>query len=168
MPIRIFTGVEDDISSKKGELTLPDDVLSGLELVTTGLHPFSWIADHNKAERTDAIVNTMGRGRIRMFTHPVGTYYDVDIDAVIDAAVQNSVALELNTSKLQQKRTLLDYLEKCALKRAHIAVNSDAHIAEEVGQFSIALEYLQEVQFPEELIINRSRETIESFFGIRW
>ncbi len=168
LPIRIFTGVEDDISSKKGELTLPDEVLSNLELVITGLHPYSWIAERSSMERTEAIVNAMGRGRIRMFTHPVGTYYDVDIDAVIEASVQNNVALELNTSKLQQKKTLLHYLEKCAVKGARIAVNSDAHIAEEVGRFTTALEYLREVRFPEELVINRSREAISSFFGIRW
>jgi len=149
LPIRIFTGVEDDIKSKKGELTLPDEVLSGLELVITGLHPFSRTAEFNKTERTRAIVNAMTMGRIRMFTHPVGTYLDIDIDEVIEAAVQNNVALELNTSKLQQKQTVLEYLEKCALKRAVIAVNSDAHIAEEVGQFSTAYEYLREVHFPE-------------------
>jgi len=168
LPIRIFTGVEDDISSKKGELTLHDDVLSGLDLVIAGLHPFSWIAELNRTERTEAIVNAMGRGKIRMFTHPVGTYYDVDIDPVIDAAVQSRVALELNTSKLQQKKAVLEYLEKCARKGAQIAVNSDAHLAEEVGQFSTALDYLHEVQFPEKLIINRNREAIASFFGIRW
>ena len=110
----------------------------------------------------------MGKGKIRMFTHPVGTYYDVDIDAVIEAAVQNNIALELNTSKLQQKKIVLDYLEKCAGQGAQIAVNSDAHIAEEVGQFTTGLDYLREVGFPENLVINRSRETIESFFGIRW
>ena len=168
LPIRIFTGVEDDIKNKKGELTLHDDVLSGLELVITGLHPFSSIADFNRVDRTSAVVNAMASGRIKMFTHPVGTYLDVDIDEVIDAAVQHDVALELNTSKLQKKKTVLEYLEKCALKGAKITVNSDAHIAEEVGQFLTAYEYLREVHFPEELVINRSREVIESFFGIRW
>jgi putative hydrolase len=168
LPIRIFYGVEDDIKNRKGELTLPDYILSDLEIVMTGLHPFTWIADQSSATMVEAVTNALQRGIVQVFTHPVGTYYDIDIEPVIDAAAENSVAMELNATKLKQRKIVIDYLEKCAARGTNIVINSDAHLGEEVGEFREAVELLREIDFPEELIINRNRETTSSFFEVDW
>ena len=39
-----------------------------------------------------------------------------------------------------------------------IAVSSDAHIAPQIGRFSAVERMLEEIHFPEELIMNRGRE----------
>ncbi len=168
LPIRIIHGVEDDIKNRKGELTLSEEVHSNLEIVLTGIHPFTWIAEQEITVRTDAVINAMQRGVVRAFTHPVGTYSDVYIDPVIEAAVKNNVAVELNATKLNEKKIVHNYLEKCASFGASIVVNSDAHLGEEVGTFGEAKRILQEVSFPKELIINSNKERIASFFRIDW
>ena len=42
---------------------------------------------------------------------------------------------------------------------AWIAVNTDAHMAYEIGDAPKALAMLEEIHFPEELIITRTRES---------
>lgn len=168
LPIRIFNGVEDDIKNRKGDLTLPGEVLSELEIVMTGLHPTTWIADQPITVRTEAVVNAMRKRFIHVFTHPVGTYYDIDIDAVVEAAAEYGVALELNGSKLNDRSIYTSFLEKCEELNAYIVVNSDAHLGEEVGDFGGAEHLLSEMRFPEHLIINRSRESITSFLKVEW
>ncbi|MBT7765750.1 MAG: hypothetical protein HN730_01260, partial [Bdellovibrionales bacterium] len=55
---------------------------------------------------------------------------------------------------------------KLMLQKVHacggrIAVGSDAHMASEVGNFSAAIDLLEEVNFPPELIVNN---TLDSFY----
>ncbi len=168
LPIRIFYGVEDDIKNRKGDLTLPEYILRDMEIVLTGLHPFTWIANQTPNARIDAVINAMGKGFVQAFTHPVGTYYEIDLDPVIDAAAAHKVAMELNATKLSNRELLISFLEKCAKKGAAIVVNSDAHLGEEVGAFDEALMLLNEIGFPEKLVANQSREAITAFFGVTW
>ena len=49
-----------------------------------------------------------------------------------------------------------------------LVVNSDAYTAEEVGSFDEACRLLDETGFPEHLVVNRSKESIKSFFDIVW
>jgi putative hydrolase len=110
----------------------------------------------------------MDRGLVQAFTHPVGTFYEIELRPVLDAAVRNKVAMELNATKLGNRELVSDYLESCAKAGASVVVNSDAHVGEEVGSFHDALLLLKEVGFPENLLANRSREAVVSFFGVTW
>jgi putative hydrolase len=168
LPIRIITGVEDDIKNRKGELALPPEVLEGLEIVMTGCHPETWIARQNPRARTDAVVNAIGRGFVKVLTHPIGTSYPVDVDEVIAAAKAGGAALELNASKLGRRDLVKDFLVRCASEGVPVVVNTDAHMAEEVGEFSSAKGVLAEAGFPETLVVNRSVDSIAAFFGFQW
>jgi putative hydrolase len=166
LPLRIIPGVEDDIQNRKGDLHLPEDIRSNLDLVITGLHPFSWMADQHKTVRTEGAVNAIQRRLVHVFAHPVCNYLSVEVEPVLQAAMASGVALELNASKLSDRGEIRAYLERCAELEAPIVVNSDAHMAEEIGVFDQAVELLREVEFPDWLIINRSLEDLVAFFGL--
>jgi putative hydrolase len=166
--LRIITGIEEDIKNRKGELMIPPEILKKLEIVMAGCHPFTWIADQSIAVRTDALINAIVKNRIQVVTHPVGSGYDLDLKAVIDACVTSRVALEFNASKVNDMNESMNFLEMCAEEGVFIVVGSDAHVAEEVGDFSRALPLLQKAKFPEQLLLNRSKEAIASFFNIEW
>jgi putative hydrolase len=168
LPIRIFTGIEEDIINKKGELSLPAEALQNLEIVMAGCHPRTWIAEQDRKMRTEAVINCFSRGEIKVFTHPVGTYYDIELDPVLEAASLHNIGIEINGSKLHSKELTIDLLERCAVKNVSVVVNSDAHTADEVGVFNGAQSLLRETGFPDQLVVNRSREAIESFFGTEW
>lgn len=168
MPIKIFSCVEEDIINKKGELSLPADCLSRLEIVMAGCHPRTWIARQNVKTRTKAVVNTISKGRIKVLTHPYRTNTNIELKPVLEAAAASCTALELNMSKPGDKAVMLDFLEKCGNNQNSIIVGSDAHVAEEIGTFTEAVKLLEETGFPKELIVNRSKESIKSFFGVKW
>lgn len=168
LPIRIIHGAEDDIRSLKGDLHLSQEVRDRLDLVIVGLHPHTWIADKSKTARTGALVNTVTRGLVDIVAHPVSTYIDVEVTPVVEAAKASRVALELNTSKLHDRAAILGYLEECATHEAPIVVNSDAHVAEEVGGFEGGVEILREIGFPASLVLNGDADLTSSFFGLDW
>jgi putative hydrolase len=168
LPLRVMYGIEDDIKNRRGELSLSEEVLRSMEIVLTGIHPFTWIGEQKTAVRTEAVINCLQRGLVQVFTHPVGHYREVEVEPVIDAAVSAGVALELNGAKLEEHDLIFRYLETCARRDALMVVNSDAHVGEEVGVFDTALKLLEEVGYPKHLIVNRSREAIESFLKITW
>ena len=165
-PVRKIAGIEEDISNVKGDLTLDDEVHRSLEIVTAGCHPYTWIAEQPMKVRTDAIINAVTRKNIQILTHPVASFCDFDLPAVIGACTDAGVALELNESKTEDVGTILKFLEMCAKSGARIVLSSDAHVAEEVGTFHRGTSILKTARFPEELVINRSADAIGLFFGI--
>ena len=48
----------------------------------------------------------------------------------------------------------------CVVNGTKIAVNSDAHSIYHLGQFDTVLPMLREIHFPEELVVNASRENL--------
>lgn len=168
LPLRIISGAEDDIVSSRGDLRLPEEARRNLELIITGVHPNTWMADQPERVRTEGAVNAIQRGLVHVFAHPVSNYISVAVEPVLQAAAANRVALELNASKLADRGAVIRYLERCAELEAPVVVNSDAHVAEEVGAFGPAVDLLREVGFPESLVVNRSADAISSFFGLTW
>ncbi|MBN2322992.1 MAG: PHP domain-containing protein [Spirochaetes bacterium] len=168
VPIRVMSGIEDDIINARGELSMGEEIVGRLEIVKAGCHPFAWIAEQSMKVRTDALLNAIALRRFRVFTHPVGSYCDFDIDAVVEACAEAGIALELNESKIDDVRKNRSFLELCAKLNAYITVSSDAHVAEEVGGFERSLSILETVGFPESLVINTSTDKIASHFGISW
>jgi len=167
-PIRVIAGIEEDISNVKGDLTLDEETLGGLEIVTAGCHPFTWMAEQPMKVRTDAIINAVERNKIDILTHPAGSKYGLDLAAVTTVCAQNGVALELNESKTEDRGAILQFLEMCAKSGAPIVISSDAHVAEEVGIFSRSFSILQTMHFPNNLVVNRAVDAIVAFFDIEW
>jgi putative hydrolase len=167
-PIRVFSGIEDDINNIKGELSIGEEILERLEIVKAGCHPFTWIAEQSMKVRTDAILNAIERRQFRVFTHPVNSYFAFDLKTIVEACAAGGIALELNESKIDDAQKTCSFLELCAELGAYITVSSDAHVAEEVGDFPKSLSILETVRFPQSYVINNSADKIASHFGISW
>jgi DNA polymerase (family 10) len=127
-PFVILLGTEMDIL-RDGELDFPDDVLLTLDYVSASIHSgFQQSREHMTAR----IVRAVSHPLVHTLNHPHGRLirrreaYAVDTAAVIDAAVRNGCALELNA---QPDRLELD---SAAARQAHavgarFTISSDAH-----------------------------------------
>ena len=60
-----------------------------------------------------------------------------------------------------------EILEYCKKNKTKVVCSSDAHIALDVGNFNKIRPILKEIEFPEELIINTSKEKVLQFFRIK-
>ncbi|MEN6311782.1 MAG: PHP domain-containing protein, partial [Acidobacteriota bacterium] len=125
---RILKGSEVDILAD-GSLDFPDRLLAGLDFVVASIH------SGFKKNVTERIVKALANPHVRAIGHPSGRLisgregYDVDLDAVIEAAAKHGKALELNA---YFDRLDLDELH---LKKAHergvkISLGTDTHYAE--------------------------------------
>lgn len=132
--LRVLAGVEVDVR-RDGSLALPDKVLEGLDLVVCALHSH---LDLPEREQTRRIVAALEHPCCRILAHPSGRLLGereparFDLDAVLAAAAEHGVALELNGQPL---RLDLDDVACRAAKEAGVpvALGSDAHSAAQLA-----------------------------------
>ena len=104
--------------------------------------------------------------------HPDDSRYPVDFEALVKGAKEHHVLLELNNSSLNPVGSRVDprpndiaMLKLCRRYEVPVIVNSDSHCAADVGCHQFADEILEEVNFPEELVVNRSVEEYKKFIN---
>ena len=127
-PIVVLKGIEVDML-EKGGLDLPDDVLERADWVVASLH----YGQNQPRERiTQRIVEAIENPHVCVIGHPTGRLinrrpaYDVDMEAVIDAAARTGTFLEINANPW---RLDLNEHHAAAAKQAgvKIVISTDAH-----------------------------------------
>jgi DNA polymerase (family X) len=130
----VLKGIECDIL-EKGGLDLPDDVLAEADWTLASIH---YGQQQSRQQITDRILEAIEHPYICAIAHPTGRLlnrrdaYDVDIEAVMAAAVQYRKLLEVNANPA---RLDLDDVQ-CAAARdlgIPIVINTDAHSVEGLG-----------------------------------
>lgn len=124
----ILKGIECDIL-EKGGMDLPDDCLVQADWVLASIH---YGQRQSREQITDRILGAIENPHVDCIAHPTGRLinrrdpYEVDLDAVMKAAVENGVLLELNANPA---RLDLNDTHASAAKRLGIPVviNTDAH-----------------------------------------
>jgi len=126
--IRVLAGVECDILPD-GSLDLDDDCLAALDLVVASVHS---AFNQDRREMTDRFLRAIENPHVDIIAHPTGRMllkrepYAVDIEAVVDAAARQGVALEINSQA--HRLDLNDVNATLARDRgARIVISSDAH-----------------------------------------
>jgi DNA polymerase (family 10) len=127
-PIVVLKGIEVDML-EKGGLDLPDDVLEQADWVVASLH---YGQNQPRDRITARIIEAIENPFVSVIGHPTGRLinrrpaYDVDIEAVIEAAARTGTFLEINANPW---RLDLDDRHAAAAKRAGVklVISTDAH-----------------------------------------
>src|SRR6202007_407337 len=96
--ITIFAGIEVDILAD-GDLDLSDEVLAQMDLVIASVHS---VFNQEPAKLTDRLLHAISNPNTSIIGHPTGRIqlrrdsYAFDMHAVLAAAAQHKVAMELN------------------------------------------------------------------------
>jgi len=132
-PFRVLIGTEVEIRAD-GRLDYPDDVLAGFEIVTASIHS---AFNQPRDQITQRLVGAAKHPLVTAISHPTGRLlerrdpYDVDLDAVIDAAVATGTRVEVNGGP--ERLDLPDWaVRKAVDKGATLVIDSDAHAVEEL------------------------------------
>lgn len=124
----VLKGIEVDML-EKGGLDLPDEVLEKADWVVASLH----YGQSQPRERiTSRILEAIEHPCVRVIGHPTGRLinrrppYEVDVEAVIEAAARTGTFLEINANPM---RLDLDDVHAAAAKRAgvRLVISTDAH-----------------------------------------
>ncbi|MGB8348600.1 MAG: DNA polymerase/3'-5' exonuclease PolX [Ktedonobacteraceae bacterium] len=127
--LRILKGSECDIL-KDGSLDYANDVLAGLDFVVASIHSnFNLPAE----EQTRRMLRAIANPYVSIIGHPTGRVlleregYALDMNAVIDAAVEHGVCIEINASP---SRMDMDWrlVKRARDKGMKIPINPDAHV----------------------------------------
>ncbi|MDF7681128.1 phosphatase [Enterobacteriaceae bacterium ESL0689] len=169
--IAILRGIEANIKNVHGEIDCSDAMLSSLDLLLAGFHE-PVFAPQNKAVHTEAMIATMARGAVHIISHPGNPKFPIDIPEVAKAAAQYQVALEINNSSFVSSRAGSEHncREIAAAVRdagGWVALGSDSHTAFTLGEFTACRKILDDVNFPEDRILNVSPRRLLDFLIAR-
>ena len=130
----VLAGAEVDILSD-GRLDLADDCLAALDIVIASLHSQ---LQQDEEETTRRLIRAIEHPAVDILGHPTARMLlrregaRFKLEKVIDAAVANGVALEINSQP--HRLDLCDSHARLARDRgAKLAVNSDAHEIDALG-----------------------------------
>ncbi|WP_210210530.1 PHP domain-containing protein [Methylocystis hirsuta] len=123
----VLKGVEVDILAD-GELDLPDEVLSRLDLVVAAVH---YKFDVSREKQTERIIRALDNRHVAILAHPTGRLieepppYELDLERVMLAAKERGCALEINAEP--DRQDLTDVAAKAAKGLGvRIAISTDA------------------------------------------
>lgn len=170
--IRVLYGVELNIKDYKGSLDLDDDTLKLLDFAIASIHPQN-LKPGSRSENTEAYICAMKNPYVRMIGHCDDTKYDVDYLALVQAASEHHVLLEVNNSSLSPegyrgdtRENYRQQLHYCAQYQHPVVLSSDSHGTAHIGDIRYAEQFIKECAFPEELILNYDLNCLHCFLGM--
>ncbi|MDL2230022.1 phosphatase [Treponema sp. OttesenSCG-928-L16] len=165
-----FMGIEANIIDLEGNIDLGLTYLSRLDFVIAGLHEICF-APRSKEENTKAMAAALANPLVDAVSHPGNTAFPIDIETVVQAALQYGKALEINNSSFRVRpgceENCRAIARRCAETGTYLCCGSDAHYQDDVGNFTKAKQLLKEAGVREEFIINSSLENFRTFIGRR-
>jgi DNA polymerase (family 10) len=125
--IKVLRGIECDIL-RDGTLDLDDDILHELDIVIASVHSAFKLEE---AAQTERMIRALSHPAVDLVAHPTGRIvggrpgYNVNIEAVIEAAHATGTALEINAS---ERLDLRDSHARMARERGVLlCIDTDAH-----------------------------------------
>lgn len=161
--VYVLKGIEADIMNTDGELDIPDYVIGKLQWIVASFHgpvfPPMSADDHLKT-----IENVCKNPLVDAFGHLTARGYPFDYTKAAKLFSKYDKIVELNEASLRsgasQKDAAVRLFNACKKEGVKIAVDSDAHYCERIGDFSLVYEILDEVKYPENLIISTNFDYI--------
>lgn len=164
--IHVLMGCEVNITDYEGQVDLNEYALAKIDYAIASLH-IPCCAPGTAAQNTAAYLGAMKNPLVHIIGHPDDSRYPIDYDTLVAAAAEHHKLLEVNSSSFNPLSTrkgarehYLEMLELCVRYHTPILIGSDAHWVGDVGNHSQVHALLEEIHFPEELVINTSADKL--------
>lgn len=162
---RLFRGTEMDILPD-GSLDFDDEVMKDLDFVIASIHS-SFTQSQDKIMKR--LHNAVKNPYVHMIAHPTGRIvgqrggYEPDVAQLIEWAAEYDKILELNANPYRLD-LCVEHLQMAMEKNVKIAINTDAHVIDQLRFMEIGVKYAQKAWLKKELIVNTwSVEQFEQF-----
>ncbi|MDY2777238.1 MAG: phosphatase [Collinsella sp.] len=137
-------------------------VTAGLDYLVASIHNGEIAEGASLARTTAMYVAALEDPKVFILGHTGRSGVPFDIDEVLAVAREKHKLIELNEHSLASDpsgthvRSCRAIAERCAELGVGITVSTDAHIAHDIGRAPRVIEMLEEIHFPEELVMSRS------------
>ncbi len=161
--IRILVGAEANILPT-GETDVSPSLYKKLDFVVASLHKECY-KNAGRTENTKTVIRLMERGGCDILGHPANIAFPLDLQAVVKAAKETGVLLEVNEASIREggyrgdnRALTAELLLWCKRYGVTVSVGSDSHGKNHVGLTPTAEAFFSVMDFPKHLIANRSVE----------
>lgn len=169
--IRVLHGVELNILNENGEVDLPEFILREMELGIASMHSDCFCSG-TREYNTRSCIQAMKNPYVNILGHPDDGNFPVDYELLVKAAKEYHVLLEVNNNSLKPgsfrkdtRKNDAQMLRLCKEMKVPVIMSSDAHVHTDVGRHERALALLEELDFPEELVANRSTDALMEYIN---
>ena len=160
--VKVLKGAELNILNRAGEVDLSEWLLiNKIDLAIASIHSVTYNEEPG-GDHTETWLNVIKNPYIDILGHSGSPDYAYDIDVVVQAAKDANKCIEINSHTYIARKSSWERCREIALacKRldAPIVVNSDSHFMSQIGDLGAAINMLEEIDFPEDLIMNLNSE----------
>ena len=166
--VTMLYGCEANIIDYEGNLDLPLNMQTNLDMMIASLHEPLMQGDNSVDLNTTAILKAMDNPNIKILGHLGNPKFKIYEEEIVKKAKEKNILIEINnssftTSRRGSEETCTKIAKLCKKFETRIIVNSDAHFCYSIGDFSLAEKMLTEIGMPVELIINTNKEKLMEF-----
>ena len=158
-------GAEANLMDTKGGLDMPESQLKDQDWVVASIHSSCMPGLLTRKEANRLWLAVAENPYVDIIGHSEQENYRYDYDLVTKAFAKNHKVVELNGNSFNVRKdgipNMRALLAACLQSGCHIAVDSDAHSTHQLKHGLTALyAMLEEMNFPQELIVNATRENL--------
>ena len=166
--IELMLGAEINILDKDGNIDADETFMKLLDLRIAGIHSLCF-EPGTREENTQGMIRVIRHPYIQIISHPGDGTAQLDFEPIVLASKEWGTLLEINNSSLKPTRNKVDardnnleILRLCKQYEVPVILGSDAHISFDIANYEYLYPLLQETEFPEALIVNRSVEVFRN------
>lgn len=166
--IELMLGAEINILDKDGNIDADETLMKLLDLRIAGVHSLCY-EPGTREENTQGMIRVIRHPYIQIISHPGDGTAQLDFEPIVLASKEWGTLLEINNSSLKPTRNKVDardnnleILRLCKQYEVPVILGSDAHISFDIANYGYLYPLLQETEFPEALIVNRSVEVFRN------
>ncbi len=166
--IELMLGAEINILDKDGNIDADETLMKLLDLRIAGIHSLCYESG-TREENTQGMIRVIRHPYIQIISHPGDGTAQLDFEPIVLASKEWGTLLEINNSSLKPTRNKVDardnnleILRLCKQYEVPVILGSDAHISFDIANYGYLYPLLQETEFPEALIVNRSVEVFRN------
>ena len=149
--------------------TFNEHYLDNLDYVIASVHFSMFTKDATLAQTTEMYVKALDDPKVKVLGHIGRARVPFDMDTVLLHAKELGKMIEINEGSFIYPDAVpvcRNIAIRCAELGTKITVSSDAHSAFYVGRYPEAGKMLEEIHFPEELIVSRNKKSFLDAVGI--
>ncbi|NMM64082.1 phosphatase [Clostridium sp. P21] len=166
--VTMLYGCEANIIDYEGNLDLPVNIQENLDIMIASIHEPIMKANKNPDLNTSALLKVMDNPNVHILGHCGNPKFPIHEEEIVKKAKEKNILIEINNSSLVSSRIGSEkncsrIANLCKEHGVKIILNSDSHFAYRIAGFDAAIEMLNEVDMPEDLIINKSKEEFLDF-----
>ena len=173
----LLTGVECNVVDFDGTIDYVEDEHKNLDWVIASIHSSTLLTKEAPTVEscTNAWLQIAKDPRVCVIGHCGQPKFKFDYERVIPEFGRGGKLVEINNNSFHVRRdAVINCREIALLCKKHgvrVIVNTDSHFATQVGHAGLALKMLDEIGFPEELVVNSSVERFRQYLkerNIHW